>query len=319
MSELRWHPLLREWVGVAGGRQNRPQLPQTWCPFCPGSGQVPTHYDVHLYPNDFAALGVDNAPFSPETGIFRETGAQGYCDVVLYSPNHTLTPSQLSPEHWRKIVDLWTARTAELFACDLIQSVYVFENTGIAIGVTMPHPHGQIYSFPFIPPLVQRELDGAREHFEAHGENLYLRLLAEELKDGRRIVASNESFVAFVPFAARFPAEMQIYARRHSTTLMDLSGDEKNSLAALIKIVRIKYDNLFGFPMPLMMAVRQQPAKGDHPYFQLHIEFLPIQRSATKLKYLAGVETGAGTFLNDTIAEKKAAELRETEPVSRGL
>jgi UDPglucose--hexose-1-phosphate uridylyltransferase len=109
---------------------------------------------------------------------------------------------------------------------------------------------------------------------------------------------------------------MQIYARRHATTLMDLSDAEKDSLGALIKIVRMKYDNLFGFPMPLMMIVRQQPAKGDHPYFQLHIEFLPIQRSATKLKYLAGVETGAGTFLNDTIAEKKAAELRETEPVT---
>ena len=99
---------------MAGERQNRPQLPQTWCPFCPGSGRVPDHYDVHLYPNDFAALGEDNPPFSPETGIFRQTGAQGYCDVVLYSPNHTLIPSQLSKEHWRKIVDLWTSRTSEL-------------------------------------------------------------------------------------------------------------------------------------------------------------------------------------------------------------
>jgi UDPglucose--hexose-1-phosphate uridylyltransferase len=249
---------------------------------------------VHLYPNDFAALGTDNPPFSAGTGILRATGAQGFCDVVLYSPNHTLVPSQLSQEHWRKIIDLWASRTAELFANDLMEFVYVFENTGIAIGVTMPHPHGQIYTFPFVPPLVQRELDGAREHYAAHGENLYLRLLDEELKDGRRIVASNEEFVAFVPFAARFPAEMQIYARRLCTTLMDLSDAEKNSLGALIKIVRMKYDNLFGFPMPLMMVVRQQPSKGDHPYFQLHVEFLPIQRSATKLKYLAGVETGAG-------------------------
>jgi UDPglucose--hexose-1-phosphate uridylyltransferase len=271
---------------------------------------------VHLYPNDFAALGIDNAPFSPETGIFCKTGAQGYCDVVLYSPNHTLIPSQLPKAHWRKIIDLWTSRTAELFANPLIQHVYVFENTGIAIGVTMPHPHGQIYSFPFIPPLVQRELDGAKAHFDAHGENLYKRLLDEELRDGRRLVASNDDFVAFVPFAARFPAEMQIYARQHRTSLMELSDAEKDSLAALIKIVRLKYDHLFGFAMPLMMVVRQRPAKGEHPYFNLHIEFLPIQRSATKLKYLAGVETGAGTFLNDTIAENKAAELRAVEPAT---
>lgn len=315
VSELRWHPLLREWVGVAGARQNRPQLPQTWCPFCPGSGRVPDRYDVYLYHNDFAALGPDNGPFASETGIFRSTGAQGYCNVVLYSPNHTLSPSQLPKEHWRKIVDLWTSRTAEMFANESIEYVYVFENTGLAIGVTMPHPHGQIYSFPFLPPLVQRELDGARAHYDAHQENLYLRLLDEEVKDGRRIVASNDDFVAFVPFAARFPAEMQIYARRHCTRLMDLSDAEKDSLAVLIKIARMKYDNLFGFPMPLMMVVRQQPAKGDHPHFLLHVEFMPIQRSATKLKYLAGVETGAGTFLNDTIAENKAAELRAAEPV----
>jgi len=259
---------------------------------------------------------MDNAPFQEDTesGIFRSTGAQGFCDVVLYSPNHTLAPSQLSAEHWRKIVDVWTSRTRDLFSHELMQFVYVFENTGVAIGVTMPHPHGQIYSFPFIPPLIQRELDGAREHYQARKENLYLRLLDEELKDGRRIVASNQHFVAFVPFAARFPAEVQIYASRHCTTLMDLSDAEKDSLAALIKIVRMKYDGLFGFAMPLMMVVRQQPVRGEHPYFLFHVEFLPIQRSATKLKYLAGVETGAGTFLNDTAAESKAAELRAVEP-----
>jgi len=259
---------------------------------------------------------MDNAPFQEDTesGIFRSTGAQGFCDVVLYSPNHTLAPSQLSAEHWRKIVDVWTSRTRDLFSHELMQFVYVFENTGVAIGVTMPHPHGQIYSFPFIPPLIQRELDGAREHYQARKENLYLRLLDEELKDGRRIVASNQHFVAFVPFAARFPAEVQIYARRHCTTLMDLSDAEKDSLGALIKIVRMKYDGLFGFAMPLMMVVRQQPVRGEHPYFLFHVEFLPIQRSATKLKYLAGVETGAGTFLNDTAAESKAAELRAVEP-----
>ena len=210
MSELRWHPLLREWVGVAGVRQNRPQLPQTWCPFCPGSGRVPDHYDVHLYPNDFAALGIDNPPFSPATGIFQQTGAQGYCDVVLYSTNHTLVPSQLSKEHWRKIIDVWTSRTAELFANDLIQHVYVFENTGIAIGVTMPHPHGQIYSFPFIPPLVQRELDGAREHYEATRREPVSAASRRRIERRTAHRGIQPSFVAFVPFAARFPAEMQI-------------------------------------------------------------------------------------------------------------
>ena len=318
MSELRWHPLLREWVGVASVRQNRPQLPQTWCPFCPGSGRVPEQYDVFLYPNDFSALGRDNDPFTPEAAAkpFGATGAQGSCDVILYSPNHTLLPSQLSAGHWRKVIELWTSRTAEMFADPLIQHVYVFENTGVAIGVTMPHPHGQIYSFPFVPPLVQRELDGAKAHFDATGENLFQVLLKGELQDGRRIVAQNEDFVAFVPFAARFPREMQIYPRRQVTTLMELTDEEKNSLASLVKIVRMKYDGLFGFAMPLMMTVRQRPAKGEHPYYLLHVEFMPIQRSATKLKYLATVETGAGTFLNDTVAENVAAELRAIAPAT---
>lgn len=311
MNELRWHPLLREWVAVAAHRQDRPQMPADWCPFCPGSGRVPEHYDVHLYPNDFAAFRLDNPPFSPEPGLFQSTGARGATDVVLYHPNHNLLPSQMTAEHWRKVVDLWTCRSRELASLPGIRYVYVFENTGVAIGVTMPHPHGQIYAFPFVPPLAQRELDAAAGHHASHGECLYCRILREELADGRRLVAENNGFVAFVPFFARFPAEVQIYPRRHFAALPDLAETEAVDLAAVIKLVRLKYDNLFGFPMPLMMILRQPPAKGEYPYFHFHVEFYPVQRSATKLKYLAGVETGAGTFLNDTIAEEKARELRE--------
>lgn len=314
MNELRWHPLLREWVAVAANRQDRPQMPRDWCPFCPGSGRVPEHYDVFLYPNDFAAFRLDNPPFCPEPGLFAHTGARGVTDVVLYHPNHTLTPAQLPEGHWRKIIGLWRERYQELAANPDIRYVYIFENTGAAIGVTMPHPHGQIYAFPYIPPYVQRELESASEFQGREHQCLYCRLLAGELEDGRRIVTGNDSFVAFVPYAARFPAEMQIYPRRHFAALPDLSEKEAADLAALIKTARMKYDHLFGFPMPLMMILRHPPVKGEHPYFHFHIDFYPIQRSATKLKYMAGVETGAGTFLNDTVAEEKARELRETEP-----
>jgi UDPglucose--hexose-1-phosphate uridylyltransferase len=176
----------------------------------------------------------------------------------------------------------------------------------------MPHPHGQIYALPFIPPLVQRELDSASESSDC----LHCRILAGELADGRRIVFENESFVAFVPFCARFPAEVQLYSRRHFGTLPDSTEKEKSDLASILSVVRRKYDNLFGFPMPLMMLLRQSPAKGSHPYFHFHIEFYPIQRSPTKLKYLAGVESGAGTYLNDTESEERAMALRAAEPVS---
>jgi len=316
-SELRWHPLLRQWVAVAAERQSRPQMPEDWCPFCPGSGRVPDVYDVYLYPNDFRAFSFGNRPFSPETGLFHRTGARGACDVVLYSPNHRLLPSQLSAEQWGKVIDLWIRRTAELSANPDVQYVSIFENTGVAIGVTMPHPHGQIYAFPFVPPLVQQELDSAAAHYREESECLYCRILAGEIEDGRRLVASSNNFVAFLPFFGRFPSEMQICPRRHVDAMTGLNAVELQDLALMLKIVRQKYDNLYGFPMPLMMLLRDRPAKGEHPYFHFHVDLLPIQRSPTKLKYLASVESGNGTFLNDTRAEEQAALLREIEPKSR--
>ena len=312
MSELRWHPLLREWVSVAAARQNRPQMPTDWCPFCPGSGRVPDHYETLLYPNDFAAFSPNNPPFEDKPGIFATTGSRGSCDVVLYHSDHNLTPAAMSADHWAKVVELWRARTEELFANPDIAFVYIFENTGEAIGVTMPHPHGQIYGLPMVPPLVARELDSARAHMEAEAECLYCRLLAEELKEEKRVVIESEHFVAFVPFHARWPGEVQIYSRRHAQSLADLSEAERSELARVIKSVRMKYDNLWGFAIPLMMAVRQRP------YLHFHVEFMPIQRSATKIKYLAGVESGLGLFLNDTVAEEKAAELRDAQGYDGG-
>ena len=293
-------------------------MPKNWCPFDPGSGRVPDKYDVLIYPNDFPAFSLDSEPFTPQTDLYAKTGARGVCDVVIYHPEHGLAPSQLSAEHWRKVIDVWIRRHGELMAIPDIQYVYIFENTGVAIGVTMPHPHGQIYSFPFIPPLVERELASASDYFREHKECIYCGILRGELAEGTRVVSQNQDFVAFVPFFARWPSEIQVCARRHFGDIQDLRGAEASSLAAMIKKVRMKYDNLYGFPMPLMMLLRQKPVRGEHPYFHFHVDFYPIQRSATKLKYLAGVESGAGTFLNDTVAEDRARELRETEPRDGG-
>lgn len=289
-------------------------MPANWCPFDPGSGRVPDHYDVYLYPNDFAAFTLDSPPFSPEGDLFRTTGARGATDVVLYHPSHTLPPSKMTQAHWRKVIGLWTSRFTELAAHPDIQYIFIFENTGVAIGVTMPHPHGQIYSFPFIPPYVEIELNSAASYLRERKVCLYCEILAGELTDGRRIVWQNASFTALCPFYARYPTEMAIYARRHVPALPELSDAEAMDLAEIIKIVRMKYDNLYGFPLPLMMILRQRPAKGEYPYFHFHIEFYPIQRAATKLKYIAGVESGAGTFLNDTVAEEEAEKLRHLEP-----
>jgi UDPglucose--hexose-1-phosphate uridylyltransferase len=317
VHQLRWNALLRQWVVLSTHRQGRPQMPADWCPFCPGSGNVPDHYDVYLYPNDFPAFSLSTDPFDPSANdLFATTGPRGACDVVLYSPNHTLPPSQLTVENWAKVVALWTRRTAELLAIPDVASVCIFENCGEFIGVTMPHPHGQIYAMPFVPPTVQTELNSSTAYASSHsGQCLFCGLLERELGDGSRIVGENGDFVALVPFAARFPAEMLIYPRRHVRYLTDLSDGEARNLAALLSDVRRKYDNLYGFQLPLMMLVKQAPAREMQAPYHLHLQFLPLQRSATKYKYLASIETGFGTFLADTSPEDMAAKLRATEPV----
>jgi len=236
---------------------------------------------------------------------------------VLYSPEHTLPASKLSLENWRKVVELWTKRTGEHARNPDIAMVAVFENCGEAVGVTMPHPHGQIYALPFIPPISERELASSREYAAEHnGECLFCRLMAKEQEAGARIVSVNEYFTAFVPFAARFPAEIGLYARRHVRTLLELNEDERSGLAEIISIIRQKYDNLYGFVMPLMMTVKQAPLREVEPPYHLHVQFLPLQRSATKLKYLASIETAYGTFLADTAPEQMAESLRKAEPIS---
>lgn len=317
MQKLRWHALLQQWVAVSTARQNRPQMPANWCPFDPGSGKVPDSYDVFLYPNDFPAFSPAVDPFDPQVpGLFAETGPRGACDVVLYSPQHTLPPSQLTLENWRKVIDVWTSRTSDHASNSDIALVAVFENCGEAVGVTMPHPHGQIYAMPFVSPTVEKELASARQFAEgSQGKCLFCSLLEAELGESR-VVAQNEHFAAFVPFAARFPAEISIYAKRHVRTLPELTEAEKNNLASIVSIIRKKYDNLYGFLMPLMMAVKQAPLREMSVPYHFHIQFLPLQRSPNKLKYLATIETGYGTFLADTLPEDMAEQMRHSEPSS---
>jgi UDPglucose--hexose-1-phosphate uridylyltransferase len=318
MTELRWNPTMREWVSTASHRQDRPQMPADWCPFCPGSGRVPDHYDCYIYPNDFAAFSIPApAPAIQGDDFYRVRRSHGKCDVVLYAAEHTTSLPQLPLNHLVKLVQLWRHRFAELRAMPGIRYVLIFENKGAVIGVTMPHPHGQIYSFPFIPPRLEREIQSARLHQRAKGRCLFCDILAKERGDGRRMVAENEGFTAFVPFYARWPFEVHIFSRRHLGTLEDFEPAEEQWLAEILKWVTLKYDNLYHMSFPYMMLLHQAPCRGNFPFFHFHIEFYPPHRSKEKLKYLASVESGGGTFLNDSLAEEKAAELRAVPPVKR--
>ena len=293
-------------------------MPEDWCPFCPGSGRVPDNYDCYIYPNDFPAFSIPPPqPAIQGDDFYRVARSHGKCDVVLYSPDHHTSLPQLSLDHIVKLVQIWRKRFTELKATAGILYVLIFENKGAVIGVTMPHPHGQIYAFPFIPPRLQREIAAARAHQRAKRRCLFCDILKKERRDGRRIVAENEAFTAFVPFYARWPFEVHIFSRRHLGTLEDFRPSEEQALAEILKWVTLKYDNLYQMSFPYMMLLHQAPTKGNFPYFHFHIEFYPPHRSKEKLKYLASVETGAGTFLNDSLAEEKAAELRSVPPVRR--
>ena len=318
MTELRWNPTAGEWVSTASHRQHRPQMPSDWCPFCPGSGRVPDDYDVYIYPNDFPAFSIP----PPEPAIegddfYRVERSRGRCDVVLYHPDHNTSLPQLPLEHLVKLVKLWRSRFIELKRMPGIRYVLIFENKGAVIGVTMPHPHGQIYAFPFIPPRLEKEVSAARAHYWAHGRCVFCEVLKRERRDGRRIVAENSAFTAVIPFYARWPYEVHIFSRRHLGALDEFRPAEEKALAEILKWVTQKYDNLFGFSFPYMMLLHQAPVRGKHPYFHFHIEFYPPHRSKDKLKYLASVETCGGSFLNDSLAEDKAAELRAVKPRRR--
>jgi UDPglucose--hexose-1-phosphate uridylyltransferase len=313
MSELRWNPLLREWVATATHRMDRPQLPKDSCPFCPASGRVPEKYDVYIYPNDFPTFSLlAQNPAIKSDGIYQVAESKGACDVVLYHPNHNVQPSALSSEHWTKIIKLWQERFRELAALKAVKYVFIFENKGEVIGVTMPHPHGQIYAFPYVPPRIERELQSANEFYRKQRECLLCNILGTELDGGSRVIVNGNHFVAFVPFFARWPYEVHIYPRRHVQYITQLDEHEIRSLARTLKTVLMKYDRLYGFPFPYMMVQHAAPVAHEtsYDYFHWHVEYYPPYRSATKLKYLAGCESGAGTFINDSLAEEKAAELR---------
>ncbi len=315
MTELRWNPTVREWVSTATERQNRPLLPQDWCPFCPGSGRVPDHYDVYIYPNDFPAFSVPPPePAIEGDDLYRVRKSYGKCDVVLYHPDHNTSLPQLSLSHLTLLVRLWRKRFEELRSLPGIRYVLIFENKGAVIGVTMPHPHGQIYAFPFVPPRLEKEVAAARAYQRAHRRCLYCEILKKERSGGRRMIAENEEFSAFIPFYARWPYEVHIFSRRHLQTLSEFRPAEEEALAQILKWVTLKYDNLYGFSFPYMMLLHQSPTQGRHPSFHFHIEFYPPHRSKDKLKYMASVETGSGAFLNDSLAEEKAAELRAANP-----
>ena len=313
MAELRWHPLIKDWVMIASHRQNRPQMPKNDCPFCPGSGKVPDNYDVYMYPNDFPALS--QTPPTPDpvaTDFFKTAEAYGKCEVILYSPDHTKPIRELTDEHMLKLVDLWVERFNAMKADERIKYVFIFENRGEVVGVTMPHPHGQIYGYSFMPKKLCLELESAKEHKEQTGKCLYCDLLENEVKERKRIIFENEHFTVFLPFFCEYPYGVYIMSKAHKGDITEFTAEERFALGQTIRRVSGMLDSLFNTNFPYMMCMHNAPVNsGDtSEYFHFHIEFFPPMRSDVKQKFNASSETGAWAHCNPTAPEQKAEELR---------
>ena len=328
MSEMRWNPVLREWLVTATHRQDRTFLPPAgFCPLCPTkSGGFPTEieredFEIVVFENKFPSLAREAViPSVPSTELYPVDQSKGVCEVVLYSSDHNLTLTQMDETRIRQLIQVWQDRYLDLGKKDEIDYVFIFENKGEAIGVTIHHPHGQIYAFPFVPPKVQREIDSEDEHYAKTNRCLHCDIVQNEIEQKERLIAMNSHFVAFVPFYARYPYEVNIYARKHVPSMAQFDFELQEALASLLKIVLLKYDNLWGTSLPYMMVIHQAPTNNKvYPGSHFHIEFYPPYRTKEKLKYLAGCESGAGTFVNDTLPEDKARELRVSVPQTEHL
>jgi len=316
-SQLRFDRSTGQWVIVAALRQDRTYKPSPdLCPLCPGptglTSEVPAAgYDVVVFENRFPSLsGSGELTSAPPAGFVTAPG-HGRTEVICFSSEHTGSFAELAPAHARLVVEAWRHRTADLMAAPGIEQVFCFENRGEEIGVTLTHPHGQIYGYPYLTPRTAAMLGQAREHRMRHGGNLFADLLAGEAADGSRVVARTELFTAFVPFAARWPVEVHIYPNRFVRNLVELDEDELDGFARVYLDVLGRFDRMYSGPLPYISALHQFAAtevQGDG-YF--HVELMSIRRSATKLKYLAASESAMDAFISDVTPERVALRLRE--------
>lgn len=315
-SELRRDRQTGDWVAIAALRQDRTYKPPAdQCPLCPSPegdrSEVPAaDYDVVVFENRFPSLSHagDGAPGLDAEAL--EGKGIGRCEVICFSSNHMASFADLSHEHARMVVDVWRQRTELLLAMDGVEQVFCFENRGEEIGVTLSHPHGQIYGYPYLTPRTTSMLRQAREFAQVNSRNLFADILAGEIADGRRVLVANEHFTAFVPFAARWPVEVHIYPNRHVHNLTELAEDELDGLTAVYLDVLGRFDRMYPTPLPYISALHQYRREGVQADGYFHIELMSVRRSEAKLKYLAGSESAMDAFITDVTPEQIAERLK---------
>ncbi|MFD6053733.1 galactose-1-phosphate uridylyltransferase [Agromyces sp. NPDC060279] len=319
-AEMRQDPLSGDWVSVAAARQHRVVLPPAeldpLAPQSPGNpSEIPSRYDVAVFENRSPAFGPalaapDADPAAAlaavrDIGVERTLPALGRCEVVCFSPEHEGSFGTQSVSRARTVIEAWAHRTAELGALPGVQQVFPFENRGEAIGVTLGHPHGQIYAYPYVTPRTQRLLDA----IATAGRGLVAEVVAREL-DGPRVVLRGEHWSAYVPFAARWPIEVHLVPHRHVPDLAETSLAERDELAVLYRRLLRGVDARYATPTPYIAAWHQAPVHEHRDEVRLTLQLTSPRRAADKLKFLAGSEAAMGAWIGDVPPEAQAEALR---------
>ena len=313
---LRWHPLRGEWIAYAAYRQGRTfQPPPQYNPLAvttdPGHPtELPAgNWDIAVFDNRFPSLSL--AAHDPPLSIVRTAPAHGACEVVVFAQDPLSSLGALPVDHLALLLQVWGDRTTKLASDAGIRYVLPFENRGIEVGVTLHHPHGQIYAYPVVPPVPQRMQQMALEHYRSHGSGLLQDMISAEIAAAERLLYRGEHAVAFVPACARYPYEVWVAPIAPVAAFSDLGAEQRTDLACALKTVLLKYEGLWDRAFPYLMAWYQAPCDGrPHPEAHLHAQFWPPYRTRDKLKYLAGTELAAGLFAMDALPEEKARELQ---------
>ena len=317
--EMRQDPLTGEWVSIAAARQDRVLMPSAsqdpLAPQSPGNpSEIPSGYDVAVFENRSPAFGPGlPAPGSPgadpahldDTGLGRSVPAFGRCEVVCFSPAREGAFGSVSRSRARTVIEAWADRTAFLSSLPGIGQVYVFENRGAEIGVTLQHPHGQIYAYPYITPRT-RQLLG---QIDAYGPALFADILKHE-QAGPRVLLAGTHWTAFVPFAARWPVEAHLLPNEHVADFAQTTRAQRDELAVIYLRLLRGLDALYGSPAPYVAAWYQAPVRSHRDTARLHLRLMSPRRGPDKLKYQAGSESGMGAWIGDIPPEDQAARLR---------
>ncbi len=322
IGELRLDPLVNEWVAMAAHRQGRIFLPpKELCPLCPTTGELLTEipesdFEVVVFDNRSPSLRppIGDWALPDQVGPDTDLGtAAGKCEVICFTPDHGKSFKDLAPGRVRVLLEAWIDRTEELSHEAFIEHIAPFENRGEEIGVTLSHPHGQIYAYSYLPPRVEKMLAAAKKYKESNGKVLFDEVIAREIRDSERIIARNDRWIAFVPYASRYPFEIHVAPLNPVADLTGLTEADRDAFPEIALEVMKRLDGVFGIDMAYIAAWHQAPVRTGRDLLRLHWQITSVRRAPGKLKYLAGSESAMGAFIMDMRPEQSAAQLRDVK------